>query len=291
MEDACGAIATREELVEGLLALALTFDEVVFRNATSKEVLSVDDISEAGFVHPFTVSMKVQPSEDDYYVQFGCRVSVGADCRLVGVDVVEQKGLDCETEAAIRAKLSERLAMDGDMMSLFFYAIELADEHNRPHGICSLCREALVGNEATNEDDTFTAERSGKGILRFGCFHCFHADCFWDWFDWKQLRLAEKVAELREDHNNNQAFVSQAMADAEIELAEGSDTVFVLQCPNCRERMWPLPDRGKRKVGCRIAAKEVSVDDLSADVREMVRRLQLQQAAGIERQRTVGGVI
>ena len=46
------------------------------------------------------------------------------------------------------------------------------------------------------------------------------------------------------DHNGNQAFVARAMSDLDIKQVAGEERVFVLRCPNCRERAWPLPDRG-----------------------------------------------
>ena len=278
-----------EHLLEDLQATSHTFEEglVMLRSAGSSpgEVLASDDITAKldGRIEPFTISMVIRPSDSGpIFVQFVCRVSVAADCRLAGVEVVEQRGLDCATEARIQARLSERLeSSDADLVGLFFYAIELADGHNEPHGICSLCREA---HGSAREE-----------ILRLGCFHCFHADCFWDWFDWEQRRLVDKVTELRDDHNANQAFVAKAMADLDIEPVEDEERVFVLRCPNCRERAWPLPERGKwedrsgwrrRKVN-----DSVSLRDLDGDVRNMVRRLQLRQAAGLEKQRTAGGLV
>jgi hypothetical protein len=281
-----------EHLLEDLLATTLTFEELVVRRSagSSDEVLALEDIAVKpdGRIDPFIISMEVRPSDSDLiFVQFVCRVSVAADCRLAGVEVVEQRGLDCATEASIQSKLSERLEYsDADLVGLFFYAIELADGYNEPHGICSLCREAH--GPARDE------------ILRLGCFHCFHADCFWDWFDWEQHRLLEKVAELREDHNDNQAFVAKAMADLDIEPVASEERVYILRCPNCRERAWPLPDRGKREVrkvageqwvGRGNGDRDVSLLDLDEDVREMVRRLQLRQAMGMEKQRTAGGLV
>lgn len=276
-----------EQLLEDLLATSLTFEGLVtLRSGSPGEVLALDDITANldGRVSPFSISMEIRPSDTELiFVQFVCRVSVAADCRLAGVEVVEQRGLDCATEASIQARLSERLeSSDADLVGLFFYAIELADGHNEPQGICSLCREA---HGSARED-----------ILRLHCFHCFHGDCFWDWFDWEQRRLVDKVVELRDDHNANQAVVAKAMADLDIEPVEGQEHVFVLRCPNCRERAWPLPDRGKwdeDRTGRRSSSKggDVSLRDLDDDVRDMVRRLQLSQAMGLEKQRTAGGLV
>lgn len=279
--DTIGTSERYEHLLEGLLALTLTFDDVVLRSESSHELLTLDEViaKPDGLVDPFTISMEMRPSDSDLLlVQFVCRVSVAPDCRLAGVQVVEQRGLNCETEASIQARLSERLGSpDADLVGFFFYAIELANGHNEPHGICSLCREA---HGPAREE-----------ILRLGCFHCFHADCFWGWFDWKQLRLAEQVAELEVDHNGNQAFVARAMADLDIKQVAGEERVFVLRCPNCRERAWPLPDRGAREVvGERGHDEGLTVCDLEEDVRDMVRRLQLRQAAGLEKQRIAGGL-
>jgi len=278
-----------ERLLEGLAALEASL-------GGQEEDLTIDPplpdlVALSHRPHPsidrVTISMLAQSHGDAVerrFVQF--RVRVDWDPTDVTVDVVDNKGLDDATVAAIRQRLVQCLEdSDGDLMTVMFLALELADEYNRPHGMCSICREEFCNDGA----DIGT-------ILRLNCFHCFHDYCFWPWFDWKQRQLAEKVAELEREQNGNVNLLREAMKTAGIEAVvrddsddRDIDTEYVLQCPNCREWLGWLPGR-KDADAPRPAEVVVSLGDLSEEVRRKVKALQIRQGEGLERQARCGGI-
>ena len=292
-----GDAEAREHLIEGLLAVeaAFGFDQAAMltiqRRSEGTPVTALDELAQAPSIDPLTISMLVRPPTEDNFVQFVVRVNTDAASRVECVEIDEQRGLDCASESEIRDRLTECLEIaDGDLMTIMFLALELAEEYNAPHGSCAFCLETLGTSDGQ------------ENVLRMGCFHCFHAGCFWEWFDWKQRQVAQRVAELTADHNNNKALVAKAMADAEIEVSDVCNEEYVLQCPNCRVRLWPLPARegccgGSRDSGGLVGAvagaapSTVSLCDLTEDVRRKVRELQVRQGAGLERQRRAGGVV
>lgn len=283
-----------ERLLEGLAALEASLggqEEDLTIDPPLPDLVALSHTPQPS-IDRVTISMLAQSHGDAVerrFVQF--RVRVDWDPTDVTVDVVDNKGLDDATEASIRQRLVQCLEeSDGDLMTVMFLALELADEYNRPHGMCSICRE-----EFCNDADV-------GSILRLNCFHCFHAYCFWPWFDWKQRQLAEKVAELEREQNGNVNLLREAMKTAGIEavVRDGRDgrddrdgrdidTEYVLQCPNCRERLGWLPGR-KDAAAPRPTEVVVSLGDLSEEVRRKVKALQIRQGEGLERQARCGGI-
>jgi len=311
-----------QSLVDNLLALETTFGH------DEQNALRVTKASDGSPVNPdslesmvsgrsngaqnlpegLIVAVEIVPTGvefEDQFVRFILRIQIGTDCLVNEVSVVEQKGLDCASEVRIQGEILKKWEDEGDLMTLVFYAIDLADQHNSPHGRCAFCLEAL----SHDRDGEVTATPQ---VVKMSCFHCFHRDCWWKWYDWKQGMCRDVVEELRKDHNYNEAIVSKAMADLDLTVVTpvGKEGVkYVLHCPNCREKLYRIPERPDLGEGGSVDCvsqqtgaashnylgeperETTSLIDLPEDVQRMIKTLQVQQKEGLQRQKTRNGLV
>lgn len=240
---------------------------------------------------PLMLQIRIDPTmcgeaEMVSYVQFTLNLLIGKgyphtpDMR---VTVDQQKGLDCLTECRLQDRLAERLREDvlvGDMhgcgssiVPMVFYAVELAQEYNAPHGACVFCLEDLNGSDG--------GDHHGKGVTKLDpCFHCFHTMCFQRWYAWKQQDIRRKVNELYDAHNKNALIVSKAMKDQGIEESKHHPGTYIVCCPCCRGPVYDIPEHILIDTDsmCTTSLDEdvgmYSVRNLPITLRENVEKLQ-----------------
>lgn len=91
---------------------------------------------------------------------------------------------------------------------------------NQPEGHCIFCLEDLVPVGATPSQET---------LQRLPCYHCYHLQCFAEWWHWQQSDRQQKAAQIKKD--------LQSAAPQHLQqegLIPNADGQFSVPCPVCR---------------------------------------------------------
>lgn len=262
-----------------------------------EEIVSSQCIEDLGL--PWTLQVRIDPTmcgDMTSYVQCTVVLKIGLeypDKPDMVVSIEHPKGLDCETEGRIRDGMVRYLdeeVLGGEMhgcgaciVPVIFHAVELAQENNRPHGLCVFCLENL---ENMDHDAVTKVEP---------CFHCFCTSCYQAWFTWKQRMIQSRVKELHGEHNNNTMIISKAMEDEGIVEAADTPGQYMVACPCCRGPVQTTIQEQIRpgETATTQDSRDMihSVKDLPIDLRESVARLQEQFSKLMTIQKEHNGII
>lgn len=229
------------------------------------------------------------------YIQFTLTIDIGKDYPKIpdmSVTVEQPKGLDCATESRIRDRLvkhlqEEVLAADmhgcgASIVPMVFYAVDIAQEYNVPHGSCAFCLEDV--------------ENAGTGAVTKvePCFHCFHSSCFQSWYAWKQAAFQSRVQELHGEHNNNSVIISKAMEEQGILESVEHPGQYVVSCPCCRSKIdgtVPINTALEHNIDRLPDTDTYSVRNLPVPLRESIEKLQQQFSRLLTIQKEHNGLI
>lgn len=117
---------------------------------------------------------------------------------------------------------AETKGLLGEMMlgSLIEAAKDAMTEMNQPEGHCIFCLEQLVPEGISSIHPP---------LLRLPCYHCYHLQCFAEWWHWQQSSMQQKAEQIQKDLLS--AAPQRLQDDGLVPDANG---LFAVQCPICR---------------------------------------------------------
>ena len=129
----------------------------------------------------------------------------------------------------LRALRQESEHLKGELIlgHLCELTIDTLDEKNKPSGTCAFCLEQLGGTE-----DVVSS------VVKLECFHSYHAQCFWDWFRWKQHELGKRENEILSAYKTlpmaSKALESERIRKTTLEGHSQELVFYEIACPCCR---------------------------------------------------------
>ncbi|CAM6127285.1 unnamed protein product [Calypogeia fissa] len=204
------------------------------------------------------------------------------------LELKDVKGLGDSRHAQLlgdlRAQAAE-LAGGPMLVAISEAATDLLTNMNTPDGDCCFCTDPL--------DD------GAKPFMKLmACFHCFHSDCFGDWWRWLQYQQPTRpplhAGRLQDEDGEETSLEQIESSEGRITRAPGE---LQMHCPVCRKLIlaedfahvhdYLLKENGMKPFFLQYEDTKVPVDILTDA--ELVRRAQF--SAQFEAQLERGGII
>lgn len=176
---------------------------------------------------------------------------------------------------------AQHMAGELQLGHLYELSLDLLDAENHPSGDCMFCLNTLCSS--SNNEET-------APVVKLECFHCYHRACFAAWYNWSQVRLATRTAEILEEYK---AMSDQRLVEEGIETCP--DGSYIVKCPSCR---LPIPPASLAHLSVELAAHQPSSWTeqqeqlhLNTDQLQQLKATQSKMAAVAEKQRQCGGLV
>ncbi|BBN03237.1 E3 ubiquitin-protein ligase RNF25 [Marchantia polymorpha subsp. ruderalis] len=236
-------------------------------------------------VFPPHLSISIKPrTADDLCVQFVEAVLViEASAKYPGVppklELKDAKGLGDSRHGKLLEELhvqAKELSGEPMLVAICEAATDLLTGMNVPEGDCCFCR------------DPFDMDDGAQPFMKLmSCFHCFHSDCFGNWWRWLQLQNGGRSAAIAtSDDGDNDERSEQRNS---VEFGD-----FSVNCPVCRmivtaEDVAHVREFLTAESKLQNSEDDASVPDLVLTEEELERRARF--SAEFEAQQARGAII